>query len=121
MGASEEERQAREGAEKEESEKIIMGVDMGSFGPVGLLPGANGSLYCASYQTNEVIHFVRDFDSGRYRYVGVYASGGGLHGPSGLDMDDKNKLLYVTSYENNQLIAFNTTSGKAYSQITGRS
>jgi hypothetical protein len=61
---------------------FVMGQDMGSFGPVGLLADANGSLYCASYQTGEIVRFWRDVSdpAGGYSYKGVYASGGGLHG-----------------------------------------
>ena len=76
--------------------------------PVGLTIGFDSHVYVASYGTNSIVRL-----NGRSgQLMDVFASGGDLQGPSSLSFGTY-RLLYVSSYENDRVVLFNSTANVA--------
>jgi len=79
-------------------------------GPVGVCVGAGGHIYVAAHRTDQIVQF--DGRSGKY--LGIFASGGGMQGPSGLAFSPDN-TLFVTGHLNDMIARFNGTTGVSWS------
>ena len=76
--------------------------------PVGLTIGFDSNVYVASYGTHSIVRF-----NGRSgQFMDIFASGGDLRGPSSLSFGTY-RLLYVSSYENDRVVLYNSTANIA--------
>jgi streptogramin lyase len=78
--------------------------------PVGLTKGFDGHVYVTSYVTHTVAR--HDWTTGER--LGIFASGGFLAGPSALAFASP-RVLYICSYENDQVVLYNATDQVHYS------
>ena len=68
--------------------------------------GPDGNLYVSSHYTNQILRF----DGTTGEFIDIFASGGGLDRPFGLDFH--NGYLYVGSHYDGQLLRYNSTNGE---------
>src|SRR5262249_28538562 len=82
-------------------------------GARGLLLGPDGNLYVSSFQTNSVMRY--DGITGAPLPAAgqpgaVFASGGGMQGPTGLILG-RDGNLYVSSFNTNSVLRYSGTTG----------
>ncbi|KXJ07488.1 Serine/threonine-protein kinase PknD [Exaiptasia diaphana] len=82
--------------------------------PVGITVGSDRNVYVTSYVTNSILRY-----SGKTgELIDVYASGGGLSGPSSVSFADY-RTLYAASYDSDRVVLYNSTSGLTFT-LPGR-
>ncbi|XP_031557390.1 uncharacterized protein LOC116294014 [Actinia tenebrosa] len=82
--------------------------------PVGLTVGSDRNVYVTSYVTNSILRY----DGKMGKFIDVYASGGGLSGPSSVSFADY-RTLYAASYDSDRVVLYNSTSGMTFT-LPGR-
>eukprot|EP00960_Hanusia_phi_P006424 184143-Hanusia_phi.AAC.1 len=75
-----------------------------------LVLGVDGMLYASSFITNEVYRAVID-ERGAWQWFRVIGKGTGVDGPTGMAVD-KDLRLYVASFGTDQIVRYDTVTGK---------
>ncbi|MFG0317965.1 MAG: hypothetical protein ACF8XB_11875 [Planctomycetota bacterium JB042] len=89
----------------------------GLDGPTAAVFGADGDLYVASFETDQVLRY--DGTTGAFVGVFVAAGAGGLNGPdAGMTFHPDGTLL-VPSFWSNRVLRFDPTSGAFLSEFAG--
>lgn len=74
--------------------------------PVGITVGFDSHIYVAAYGS----HSIHRYNGSTGAFIDVFASGSDLRGPSSLSFSTF-RTLYVSSYENDRVVLFNSTAG----------